>query len=264
MARRKKHGDRSRVSRITGGRRWTESYPVARTIWDVYHTEDSRLMPSGEGAINPSTMIWIGSMLQHVLRTQAQRIELRFIARVYRDDGQGGEEAVGIRWHSIPLTRAQAESLRPSTEQTRALSGGRKLDAHEEALSVFNALVSRAKAGGLADRRARGVARREMQHALGYANPRSLTNLLQPGARRGVSPDAKARLDALYADLGAPPFPPPKSGRSRDVPWSDTTVQIEDSLRAWVQDLKRRTGPKTDRISRVEFIAVEVRGVRHA
>lgn len=264
MARRKKHGDRSRVSRITGGRRWTESYPVARTIWDVYHTEDSRLMPSGEGAINPSTMIWIGSMLQHVLRTQAQRIELRFIARVYRDDGQGGEEAVGIRWHSIPLTRAQAESLRPSTEQTRALSGGRKLDAHEEALSVFNALVSRAKAGGLADRRARGVARREMQHALGYANPRSLTNLLQPGARRGVSAEAKARLDALYADLGAPPVPPAKAGRSRDVPWSDTTVQIEDSLRVWVQDLKRRTGPKTDRISRVEFIAVEVRGVRHA
>lgn len=255
-------GRHERGARVTGGRRWTERYPVAKTIWDVYHTERPDLLPTEEGFIPPASLIWIGTMLQHVMRTQAQRIEIRFIARVFRES-DGKLQDLGIRYLSVPLTRAEAQSLRPSTEAARRLSQGRKIDAHDEARAVFEALVANLKAGGMADRRARGAARREMQQALGYANPRSLTNLLQPGARRGVSAQVKERLDALYDRLGAPSYPPRRED-AREINRADLVEWLEDGLQQWIDRLKHATGPDTDRITAIVWDAVEVRGVRHA
>lgn len=226
----------SHRARVRDGLRWTEYYPVAKTTWDVYSTHVHT--PDEYGYIPPELVIWLSAMTALLARRpiSPQHCEVRFIANVRVKSGGGFQMLT--RFVQVPATLRELQTLTVSTEAQRRAVGGRKIDAHAEALGTYEALIGRLRAQGLTDRAARGHAQRIMADALGFRDTRSVRNLLQPGARRGMSTTSKARLDALFEGLGRPSAEP-RIPPYRNIATGELYVRMLTATIRWVEGLAR-------------------------
>ena len=102
------------------------------------------------------------------------------------------------------VSRADVATYRMTTEERRryAAKASNTLSAHILAKSLLTKLVERNILGGDTPRHARTLALRELQQTAGYADPRSVRNLLQPGGRRGVSERVRTAWENLLHRLG--------------------------------------------------------------
>jgi len=223
-----------------GGSAYSQTYETAGTIWRTYETD---LAPYVSEDLDGNTFVviesdlqtWLGYAARLLLAHRPLRVQVRFDGSIAntRDHTQHP-----VSWYGAvsPGDLRQLPTGEEAKRRERAGERGFKLDAHEEATAIYSALVTQFQGGGLSERAARGAARREIQQHLGYANPRSVTNLLQPGGRRGVSEAVKGSLDTWWQQLGQPGVTTrPARGQGRDMPSVAWIADLQRRLQAWVQ-----------------------------
>jgi hypothetical protein len=186
---------------IEGGTRNYVHYPIALTKHVEYHTS----APNNEA---PHITPQIAGFLSHVARLilSGQNTYYRAVEVLYkRNDAEFNEEVYGFT--EVVRTTSELTELAHSmsTETIKKLAHAeRNIPLNILALSTRDAIAARLRAEGMSPRRAIGEANRRMQERLQYANARSLRNLLQPGARRGISPEKGQMLSEMWREEGQP------------------------------------------------------------
>ena len=233
-----------------GGSAYAQTYETAGTIWRTYETD---LAPYVSEDLDGNTFVliesdlqtWLGYAARLLLAHRPLRVQVRFDGSIAntRDHTQ---HPVSFYGAVAPGDLRQLPTGEEAKRRERAGERGFKLDAHEEAIAIYSALVESFQGNGLSERAARGAARREIQSHLGYANARSVTNLLQPGGRRGVSEAVKANLSAWFEELGRPGVTKrPVRGQGRELPAVAWIADLQARVQAWVQAKVQQYGSLT-------------------
>lgn len=228
-----------------GGSAYAQTYETAGTIWRTYETDlipevVTDLQDNVYVIIGDELQVWLGYASRLLMQHRPLRTQILF-------NGTVTDIRTNVSHPASFYSRVTPDALRqlPTGEEAkrreRAGEKGFRLDAHEEATAIYSALVTEFQSSGLSERAARGAARREIQSHLGYANARSVTNLLQPGGRRGVSEAIKANLSTWFEELGRPGVTKrPARGQGREIPsvqWiAEVQRLLEAQVRKWIED----------------------------